>query len=212
MDLPGRIIDLSHWNQTVDLERARDEGGVIAVWHKLTDGLGPVDPASLRLYFTRRDAAHKLGLCWGGYHFGRNHDGAAQWANFRKQADLQAGERAALDWELDAENQMTLSQAERFAFSAPLTLVGYWSSSVFHVPLSSVLRQRARWVALYNVPRRGQPVVAAPPTENWDMWQHTNGEIGAFPVPVPGIAGPCDRSTTRLTVEQFRQWWTSPAT
>ncbi|WP_425384237.1 glycoside hydrolase family 25 protein [Wolbachia endosymbiont (group B) of Eupithecia inturbata] len=67
------IIDLSHWQENVDFELAK-ENGIVGVIHKATQGTGYIDTK----YKERRKEAEDLGLLWGSYHFGVGEDGKDQ--------------------------------------------------------------------------------------------------------------------------------------
>jgi len=65
------IVDLSHWNQSVDFKLAKEDG-ILGVIHKATQGLQYVDPT----YEERQKAAEEVNLLWGAYHFGTGKDGS----------------------------------------------------------------------------------------------------------------------------------------
>lgn len=70
------IIDLSHWQENVDFELAK-ENGIVGVIHKATQGTEYIDSK----YKERRKEAKDLSLLWGSYHFGVGEDGRDQ-ANY----------------------------------------------------------------------------------------------------------------------------------
>jgi lysozyme len=67
------VVDISHHNGNVDLEKAQ-QAGIVGVIHKGTQGTGMFD----NQYGVNRQKAAAAGLLWGAYHFGTNADGAAQ--------------------------------------------------------------------------------------------------------------------------------------
>src|SRR5262245_19681427 len=72
------VVDLSHHNADPDFAVARDDGGIVGVIHKATQGLGYTDPT----YVERAGAAAGEGLLWGAYHFGTGSDGVYQAEHF----------------------------------------------------------------------------------------------------------------------------------
>ena len=65
MEKTNAVIDLSHFNTTVDLQAAKGDG-ILGVIHKATQGLTFQDPT----YKTNRQQANAAGLLWGAYrHF-----------------------------------------------------------------------------------------------------------------------------------------------
>jgi len=56
------VIDLSHHNQSPDFQNIRDQGGILAIIHKATQGLRFKDPT----YLSNKNSALSVGLFWGG--------------------------------------------------------------------------------------------------------------------------------------------------
>ncbi len=88
------IIDLSHWQENVDFELAK-ESGIIGVIHKATQGLKYVDSK----YAKRRKKAEEEGLLWGAYHFGTEGNGKNQADHFLKTVGESKNTILALDIE-----------------------------------------------------------------------------------------------------------------
>src|SRR6266576_5479002 len=59
------VVDLSHWNQSVEFKLAKEDG-ILGIIHKATQGIRYIDPT----YAERRKTAEGEGLMWGAYHFG----------------------------------------------------------------------------------------------------------------------------------------------
>jgi lysozyme len=60
------------------------------------------------------------------------------------------------------------------------------------------------WLAEY-----GTRPICPPGFAAWQLWQHTDGQVGSAVVPVPGV-GRCDRSKFAGTVDQLKAWWGNP--
>ena len=166
------IIDINH-NNDIDLAAAK-AAGIVAVIHKATEGATYQDP----LYSTRRAQAKELGLLWGAYHFGTAASVDDQIANFLTAAALEDGDLAALDYEENSGNQMSLDQAEEFvtAFMSEtgwLPLI-YGSNLLKGAGSSSVLGSCKLWIADYTT--ASQPTL--PPLFNsYTLWQFSDGTV-----------------------------------
>jgi hypothetical protein len=77
MTILNAIIDISHHNGNVNLNRARDDG-IIGVIQKASQGQTGRDPT----YRSNRTKAEDAGLLWGAYHFATGSDGPRQAENF----------------------------------------------------------------------------------------------------------------------------------
>src|SRR5262245_66667002 len=71
------VIDISHHNGNVNLQRAA-ESGIVGVIQKATQGQSFADPT----FKTNRKKAQDAGLLFGAYHFGTGSDGLRQAQNF----------------------------------------------------------------------------------------------------------------------------------
>jgi lysozyme len=73
IDIIDIVVDISYHNGDIDLAAARN-AGIVAAFHKATQGAGYADP----LYATNRATAQAAGILWGAYHFGTDGDGVQQ--------------------------------------------------------------------------------------------------------------------------------------
>ena len=101
------IIDLSHHNGPVDLQKAQADG-IAGVIHKATQGLTYVD----HMFATNRQKAVAAGLLFGTSHFGTCADGSAQADFFLQTVQPSDTDLLVLDFEENtAGATMTLDQA-----------------------------------------------------------------------------------------------------
>jgi len=103
------IVDISHHNGNVDLNKAQ-QAGIAGVIHKGTQGTGMFD----RSYTGNRQKAEAAGLMWGAYHFGTKGDGAAQADFFLSKINADEQTLLVLDYEPNGLRTMTLDQARAF--------------------------------------------------------------------------------------------------
>ena len=199
------VIDLSHHNGNVDLNKAKD-AGIRAVIHKATQGIGMFDSR----YELNRQKAKAAGLLWGAYHFGTKANGAAQADFFLGKAEPDLDTLLVLDYEPNGNLTMTIDQAKAFVLRVKQVtgkFPGLYSGSLIKQqlgaePLDLVLSQCFLWIAQYasipsNIPQTWP---------QWTLWQYTDGVAGPPPHTVDGI-GPCDRNQFNGTVEQLRKLW-----
>jgi GH25 family lysozyme M1 (1,4-beta-N-acetylmuramidase) len=200
------VIDLSHHNAAVDFVAAK-AAGVVGVIHKVTQGGTFVD----QKYADRRAQALKLGLLWGGYHFGTGDDVAQQLQNFLTHAKAADTTLVALDFELneaDPSNTMSLAQARAFLRGIESALkrkaVLYCGSHLrdqlerAHDPY---LAEHRLWWAQYA----SAPVLQVSWNTYW-LWQHSDGFHGPDPQRVDGV-GPCDCDTFDNSAAQLADAW-----
>ena len=165
------IIDISHYESTLDLNAAKS-AGIVAVIHKATEGATYQDP----MYASRRSQAQSLGLLWGAYHFGTAADVNQQIQNFVDTANFGANDLVALDYEVLSGDQMTLAQAEEFVTTFQSTY-GFWpliygSNLLTSVPSTSPLANCGLWIAQYA--DETQPSLP-PAFTSYALWQFTDG-------------------------------------
>jgi len=104
------IIDLSHHNAKVDLNKAK-AAGVVAIIQKATQGTGFKDPT---LAANRKKAAD-AGLLFGAYHFGTGADGVDQADFFLETVQPGPGDLLVLDFEANGQGpSMTMEEARAF--------------------------------------------------------------------------------------------------
>jgi lysozyme len=195
------VIDLSHWENVSQDFVTTAASGIVAVILKATQGTDFVD----QTFLTRVAEAKAAGLLVGAYHFLDGTSPAAQIAHFLTVA-VSEGKVSwlALDWESYPSSQASTMQAATAA-STLQTLTGTWPVIYMgRYMLSSpntTLSQCPLWLAEYGT----QPI-CPPGFSQWQLWQHTDGQVGSGVVPVPGI-GACDRSKFAGTVDELKAWW-----
>lgn len=198
------IIDISHHNGDVNLTAAAT-AGIVAVFHKASQGTAYVDP----LYAANRTKASDAGLLWGAYHFGTGADGSEQANFFLNSAGLQAGELAVLDFEANtAGPSMDIEEARAFVTHIhdvlgtwPILYTGHYVKDLLGSTVDPVLANCPLWIAQYaRVP------VIPPSWTSWTFWQWTDGAAGVGPTPVAGV-GACDRDRFAGSDDDLRQFW-----
>ncbi len=195
------IIDLSHWQENVDFELAK-ENGIVGVIHKATQGTGYIDTK----YKERRKEAEDLGLLWGSYHFGVGEDGKDQANHFLNTVGKTKNTIVALDIEENESGKnIEPRQAEDFIKKvqeetgrSPLVYGGAKFLKDFATP---ILTKCPLWIARYG----DQPVLPQG-WNKWILWQYTDGKNGPEPHEVEGI-GKCDRNKFNGTLKELREFW-----
>lgn len=196
------IMDISH-NNDIDLPAAAT-AGIVAIIHKATEGATFQDP----LYAARRTQARQVGLRWGAYHFGTAADVAEQLQNFVQTAQLEPGDLAALDYESNSGNQMSLAQAEQFVTSfrqqfgyLPLIYGSSLLTEAAQTNPASTLGACRLWIAEYaNVAQPTLPSLFA----SYTLWQFTDGTVPT-PLETAGVA--VDRDRYNGTQEELLAAW-----
>jgi lysozyme len=143
----GEVVDLSHWDQSVDFKLAKEDG-ILGVIHKATQGLEYVDPK----YAERRKAAEEEGYLWGAYHFGVGENGKGQAEHFLETVGDNSQVLLALDIEENRNGKnITPEQAEDFVerileATDRLPLI-YGSASFLKDFATPILTKCSLWVA-----------------------------------------------------------------
>lgn len=205
------VIDLYHGDQVTSFDAAR-VAGVVGIIHKATTGATGRDDR----YRTRRKQALDAGLLWGAYHWGTAAPANKQIDNFLQWADPDEQTLVALDYELDAGNQMTLARAREFLELIEQKLgrkaviySGHTLKEALGNRVDPFFGGHRLWLAQYGpVPRVH---------ESWKsywLWQFTEGKAGdPRKRIIPGIPGnsrgelDCDHFSG--TVEQLAVEWAS---
>lgn len=185
------VIDLSHHNGAVDLNRAKADG-ILGVIQKATQGTGYTDPT----YQANREAALAAGLLWGTYHFGTGSDGVEQADYFLKVVQPGPNDLLVLDFEANPQGpSMTLEEARAFVTHVhdsvgrwPGFYSGHYIKELLGTGTDPILANCWFWLAQY-----GPTAVVPPNWTNWTLWQYTDGALGAGPYSVQGV-GRCDRN------------------
>ncbi len=198
------IIDISHHNSSVNLNKAKEDG-IVGVIQKATQGLTNTDPT----YNTNRTKARNAELLWGAYHFATGSDGVAQAGHFLSTVGDTAGTLLVLDLEPNPTGpSMTLEEARAFVTHVnektgrfPGLYSGHYIKQLLGSNTDPILSQCWFWLAQY-----GPTAVVPPNWPTWTMWQYTDGAIGPAPHQVSGI-GRCDRDKFNGSMTQLRKLW-----
>ena len=198
------IIDLSHHNGDVDLQKAK-AGGIAGIIHKATQGLTYVDP----MFAANRKKAADAGLLFGAYHFGTGADGAQQADFFLKTVQPAASDLLVLDFEENTGGAtMTLDQARAFVTRVqtatnrwPGLYGGHYLKQSLGAEDDPVLSNCWLWLSQY-----GPNAVIPDAWDEWTLWQYTDGAVGPNPQPVDGV-GVCDRNTYNGTLAELMDFW-----
>jgi lysozyme len=108
----ANVLDMFHGDnqeRTPDFAALKRDG-IIAVFHKATQGTRYIDPR----FAARRKAAALAGMPFGAYHFGDASDEKAQLGHFISVAGPIGGIQLALDFEKNGDSTMALHQARWF--------------------------------------------------------------------------------------------------
>jgi lysozyme len=199
------VVDVSHHNGTVNFQKAKDDGGLVGVIGKATQGLTFVDPT----YKANRKKALDAGLLWGAYHFGTGSNGIHQAERFLATVQPDADTLLVLDLEDNPQGpDMPLEEARAFVTHIkevtgvfPGLYSGHFIKKLLGTNTDPVLASCWFWLAQYGP----TPIVPVNwPT--WTMWQYTDGAMGPDPHTVPGI-GRCDRDKFNGQEAQLRALW-----
>jgi lysozyme len=201
------VIDLSHWQATVDFAKAKS-AGITAVILKATQGSRWIDAT----FHSRFAAAMAAGLLVGAYHFLDNSPPRLQVEHFLLVAEgcpvlaLDAEPNGMGDTVTVAQTAEAAARLHMATTRLPLVYTGRYGpdkrGSGFP---NSVLSRCPLWLPAYS----SRPI-CPPGWSKWTLWQHTDGTVGSDAVPVPGV-GRCDRSRFAGTVAELAAWWNNPA-
>lgn len=204
MDITNAVVDLSHHNGNVNLNKAK-EAGLLGVIQKASQGQASKDPT----YQTNRTKASNAGLLWGAYHFGTGSDGLKQAQHFLKTVGNDEGVLLVLDFEPNPTGpSMSLEEARAFVTHVkeatgrfPGLYSGHYIKDLLGTRTDPVLANCWFWLAQY-----GPTAVVPPNWGTWTMWQYTDGAVGPEPHTVSGI-GRCDRDKFNGTAESLATFW-----
>ena len=195
------VFDISHYENVSQDFVTTANAGIAAVILKATQGTGFID----RTFLSRVAEARAAGLEVGAYHSLDGTNPAEQVAHFLTVAASEAMVNwLAVDWEPYPVSQAGVIQAAT-AVASVRAATGTWPvlytiRGMLSAP-NNTLSNCPLWLAEY-----GTRPICPPGFMAWQLWQHTDGQVGSAVVPVPGV-GPCDRSKFAGTVDQLRAWW-----
>ena len=199
------VLDISHYENVSQEFATTAKAGIVAVILKATQGTGFVDPTFLE----RVAEARSAGLLVSAYHFLDGANPTEQVAHFLTVAVSEGMVNwLAIDWEPYPASQANVMQAATAGVASVQAATGRWPVIYMtRYMLSAANKTLANcplWLAEY-----GTRPICPPGFTAWQLWQHTDGQVGSAVVSVPGI-GPCDRSKFAGTVDQLRAWWSTP--
>jgi lysozyme len=202
------VVDLSHWDGDIALDKARD-AGIRGVINKATQGFRFVDPT----FATNRTKTTAAGLLWGAYHFGVGGDPIAQADFFLSTVEPDNNTLLVLDFEHNATgSSMSLDEAREFVTYLqqkvarwPVLYAGSYLKEQLSGAKESILSNCALWIAQYAP----TPILPAG-WDQWTLWQYTDGAHGEQPHAVDGI-GRCDRNYFRGDDAALAAFWKSSA-
>ena len=217
------IIDMHHHDGGWDAREAR-ENGMIALIHKVTEGVGWVDPRHVE----NLAAAHAEGMMLGAYHFGTGStDGETQARFFLRTIDTlpvrPPGLLLCLDWEANPNakrfGHMTEHQAFEFVKAVhdetgrwPMLYSGtYWLGKRLTNP---VYADRLALCPLWQAQHGEAPQRLPGVWQRRFLWQYTNGGFAGpwdterYPRRTHGFDRPAqDRSLYEGTEHELRADW-----
>jgi lysozyme len=198
------VIDISHHNGNVNLEKAKADG-IVGVIQKASQGQSNIDPT----YARNRDRARAAGLLWGAYHFATGSDGLKQAVHFLSVIGDDPEALLVLDFEPNPTGpSMDLEEARAFVTHVaeqtgrfPGFYSGHYIKQLLGSGSDPVLAECWFWLAQY-----GPTAVVPKNWPTWTMWQYTDGAIGPPPHEVKGV-GLCDRDKFNGNLTQLRKLW-----
>jgi len=198
------IIDLSHHNGDVDLQKAK-AAGITGIIQKATQGTSFQDPT----FSKNRQKAKDASMRFGAYHFGEGADGVQQAEFFLDTVQPNNNDLLVLDFEANPQGpSMTLEEARAFVTYLhqetnrwPGLYSGHYLKELLGNTTDPVLVNCWLWISQY----RKTPILP-PAWKTWTLWQYTDGAAGPEPLPVAGV-GACDRDTFNGTPQQLENFW-----
>jgi lysozyme len=194
------VIDLYHGNNVGSFTAAA-QSGIVGAILKADQGINFDDP----IFQKRMMQIVAAQLLPGAYHYFDSSDPEKQIKHFMNDvmATKIPGILRCVDFEPSPATKAIEDALAVYVLDSgnpPMLYTGRWEIPV----INPILQKCEIWLAEY-----GSSPVCPPGWSQWKLWQHTDGQIGSAPVPVPGI-GPCDRSRFAGTVDELRAGWGSP--
>jgi lysozyme len=197
------ILDISHWDGTIDWVALQASGDVDAVLIKATEGLNWLDPE----FIANLRGAERIGLPFGVYHFCDASPPAAQAAHFLGLA--MSLPVLAIDAEANGSHTVTVAQTAEIVTrvamargTMPLMYINRYGPDGLGTGLPNrILSMCPLWLPEFGnnpVPPLGWP--------QWTMWQYT--QQGTVPG-VPGDNGFCDLTQFRGDAADLATFWST---
>ena len=213
---PGTInvvCDLSHHNQNVDLNAAKNYG-LAGFFNKATQSYGE-NLFKDSTYPERRREAKELNLLFGAFHFGSGGSGAEQADVFLDYTNPQNDTLLALDFEENTtrgESTMNLQDAIDFVSRVKEKTgkyPGIYGGSLLKESLRTghpILSQCWLWLSEYPLSYMSAPRLPNGWTD-YTFWQYTDGIVNPkIATPIDGI-GFCDRNLFKGTPDELLNFW-----
>lgn len=200
------VVDLSHHNVSDNggnLNFAQAKAfGIRGVIYKATEGMTYVDPTYERM----REAATKVGMLWGAYHFFRPGDIYKQVKHFVDTAKPVPGTLMVLDHE---DAGCSASMAESFLRSLEQIIKrkgaiysGHLIKDQLGNQVNDYLGSCRLWLAQYGP----TPTCQASWNKFW-LWQFTGDGLGPEPHNVPGLGRNIDINHFQGTYDDLVAQW-----
>lgn len=189
------VIDLSHYNDTVDLKKAQD-AGVLAVIHKASQGTQFSDGK----FRERMSIAQSIGMLRGAYHFLTNEDPVGQAIHFLAAVEDFPDALLSVDVENDPSGPscslQQLCSFVMYVYGKTGRWPGVYGGSYLRQitglrPFNTISLLSNCWLWASDYRQRPAPEMAWPWAE-WTLWQYTDGKVGNPPHDVAGVLE-CDR-------------------
>jgi lysozyme len=191
-DFVPRVVDIYHGDDVegsdcVDGFQKAADAGVWGIIHKASQGLTYQDTA----YNRRREAAQKVGLLWGAYHFNSGDDISGQVKNFISAAQPDSNTLMVLDFE-GTKSNMSVHEAVSFMKLVEDKIgrtCAIYSGNRLKETINDLssdefayMTSRRLWLCQY-----GSKAVLPTGFQKYWLWQYTGDGIGQLPHYVPGI-------------------------
>lgn len=205
------VIDISHWNSTVDFAQVK-AAGIYGVIHKASEGGTVIDDK----YLSRAREALNLGLLWGAYHFANDTEPVQkQVDNFLSMVGVDNETLYCLDWEDNEGDTMSAAQAKEFierleSQIGPNRTVIYSGNTAKEALGSKAdpfFGARRLWLCQYGT----SPTCQAS-WDKWWLWQYSDSKQGPGPHGCPGVSNPCDTNSWDGTIEALHAEWSGAVT
>jgi lysozyme len=198
--LKRAVLDLSHWNGDVDMDKIKGDG-IVGIIHKATEGSTYEDDT----YDVHQDAAMLAGLRWGAYHFMRPGDQVEQAKRFVNFVGVDVHTLYCADYEDQAiplsHLKVFLNKVHELTGRPPVLYSGHVLKEKLSGP-DDDLAVYPLWIAHYT--NAEQPTWPTETWPHWWLWQWT--EEGTC----PGIEGYCDvnafEGSARLLEAEWAGW------
>lgn len=212
-----RVVDIYHGDNVegndcvAGFQKAAD-AGVWGIIHKSSQGSSYQDNA----YNRRRDAAGKVGLLWGAYHFNNGDDVSTQVRNFISAASPDSNTLMVLDFEDNPKSNMSVHEAVSFMKLVEDKIgrtCAIYSGNRLKETLNTLSSDEYDYMISHRLWLCQYGSKAALPFgfKKYWLWQYTGDGIGPLPHYVPGITVPggrgIDLNVYDGTKEQLTAEW-----